>query len=266
MNTSGHRLDNENAASPRRGSHFSAHTVEDETLFSPKTGDTAVFMQAAASSRASLSQQATRAQQPRESQANDAPAAQPVRRSIDVPQIDQLTRPMTPQAQTPSPAPAADPFATRVVDLSAQDEPTYQAYEDEPMAPAYDPFEYHPSVSEASYSSYAAPAPAYQPYAAAVDQGYQAYDEAPVYEDAGNSYYEPEGDAAPRFSEFSPIKKTLFVATVVLLLACIVAEALAIFAQPAASESSVSQAEDANTEYLKNGELSNDPNTLEDES
>lgn len=273
MNTPSHRLDNGSAHSSRRGSHFSAST-EDETLFSHRLEDVldpAQPQQTHQPHQAFAPHQATQhhqAPQPRQvPQVERQAHTQPAVRSLNLPSIDQVTRPMAaqPQAKAPVQAPE-DPFATRVVDLSAQAEPAYQTAAFEDPQPTFDPFEYQPSAFEAASMAYAPAAPAYDAHASDV-QAYSAngYESAPVYSESDSSYHDAAEDAVPRFSEFSPAKKTLFVATVVLLLACIVAESLAIFVVPTLQAGSSSQTESSTSQTLKTDELANDPNTLQDE-
>lgn len=276
MNTPSHRLDNGSAHPSRRGSHFSAST-EDETLFSHRLEDVLdpaqaqQVQQAQQVHQAYASRQTTpRHQTPQPQQASQAKHqanAKPAARSLDLPSIVQVTKPMAaqPQAQVPA-QPPADPFATRVVDLSAQAEPAYQTAAPEGPQPAFDPFEYQPSAYEAASIAYAPTAPAYVAHIAdAQEYSTNGYENAPAYSESDGSYHDEAEDSVPRFSEFSPVKKTLFVATVVLLLACIVAESLAIFVVPSLQASPSNQAESATSQTLKTDELADDPNTLQDE-
>ena len=73
-----------------------------------------------------------------------------------------------------------------------------------------------------------------------------------------DNYYAEE--ESPRFSEFNPVAKIIFVAIVVVLLGVIAFEGFQLFRSPAAAESTTQQKEDEGNDHLDINNLEGDPN------
>ena len=73
----------------------------------------------------------------------------------------------------------------------------------------------------------------------------------------GDYYAEEE---PPRYSEFNPVAKTIFIAIVVVLLGVIAFEGFQLFRSPVESESATQQKENESKDYLDVNNLKGDPN------
>lgn len=112
-----------------------------------------------------------------------------------------------------------------------------------------------PTLGEPVNPLVAASASEYEPDSNAQAIPTSSYSDSDDYH--GDYYAEEE---PPRYSEFNPVAKIIFIAIVVVLLGVIVFEGFQLFSSPVESESATQQKENESKDYLDVNNLKGDPN------